>query len=1423
MLFKILHGDSSRISLDITPFHEGYCYVTHDGYMYVDMNIGTEEEPNNQRVKLSADDAQTVLGKDIADVLRDSEVEIPTSKAVWDAIQEISSNVISWNDLIDRPFGEVTEEAEFVPATTFTDNGSVEFVTGGFLLEDGKTYLVDWDGTKYTCVGMPANVYGYDLVAVGNLELVGVSGGNGEPFVVGCVIEDGSYAVAASTTGDHTFRILGEATVLKTIDPKYIKDMYYENVEETTGPLNISWDGNVDGREYHAVTEVEGMQVSLCKVSNTVLTLSDLSAGTLTMVTPGGTQTVPIGADTAPAVDLIDLFGVAGVGVLQGEMPYVVSLSEGGEVLGVQASKGTYFLEVKNAGATYIYTSNVSNPDAIVTDRKEMIKTIDPKYIKDMYYEEGGMVRIDPSTMDLSTLVTSSDRKFYRVSELTPSVDEFLTWYIETQGARVTVAQYENVAGGTIKDQSDSLYSFAFRTTFIVLSDGAAYGDCVFPEAGVYIDYNNVDGNIVFEANNIVVHKIPSKYIELPDSVMRQAYELPNTANGFTLLMADIRDAWEKNGVVAVIYNGIYYSVLGFDCDLYDGMSTFLLARALNHLPKGAPADFSLYTLRYDVINSQISAVLKPVLNCKELYLDSSTANSNKRFKITVDDNSIHILDTDGNVVWSGVTDKVVSADSTNLITSGAVYDAIAGIDVPVKSVNGETGDVTLVASDVGAADKDHNHVIADITNFPDSMKNPTALTVGSKTYDGSSAVSITKSDLGLGNVENKSSATIRSELTKENVTGALGYTPPTKDTTYGTASSTAAGLVKVGYEENGKNYPVELDEGKMFVNVPWTDTKYTHPTTEGNKHLPAGGAEGQILRWSASGTAEWGDDEDTIYTLPAAGTELGGVKTGGDVTITNGVIAVNDDSHNHVIGNVDGLQTALNGKSETGHKHSTGDITNFPTTLPNEKALTIQLNSGTTEGTNKFTYTGSEAKSVNVTKSSIGLGNVDNKSSATIRGEITSDNVTTALGFTPMNAALKGTTNGVAELDSSGKVPSSQLPSYVDDTVEGYFYNNKFYKESGHTTAITGETGKIYVDLSANKTYRWSGSAFVEISASLALGETSSTAYRGDRGKVAYDHAVSAHNYSAKGHKHSVSHTPAGSVSSSFTGTAHDHTFTGTAVNSDATPSASTTTVYSITDLGALPSATLNKGTLPSLTFDEGELPSATFNPGSHSFNAGKLPSATLSKGSLPSLTFDPGELPSATFNPGSHSFSAGTLPSASLKAGSHSFSAGTLPTLTASCTNQRLTLTFNQGTLPSASHTDPTLTFSAGTLPSHTYTAPSLTFDAGELPSATFGAGTLPSLTFDAGTLPSSSFTAPSLDFDAGELPSATFGAGTLPSLTFNAGTLPSRSGVTVPKSDHKHSVTVAGTISDTTAGGSVSSSFTGTAATLTTSADS
>ena len=123
---------------------------------------------------------------------------------------------------------------------------------------------------------------------------------------------------------------------------------------------------------------------------------------------------------------------------------------------------------------------------------------------------------------------------------------------------------------------------------------------------------------------------------------------------------------------------------------------------------------------------------------------------------------------------------------------------------------------------------------------------------------------------------------------------------------------------------------------------------------------------------------------------------------------------------------------------------------------------------------------------------------------------------------------AAKDQANGYASLDASGKVPQSQLPSYVDDVIEGYLSEGKFYKESAHTTEITGESGKIYVDLTSSKTYRWSGTAYAVISETIALGETSSTAYRGDRGKTAYDHSQKT---SGNPHKVTKSDVGLGSV----------------------------------------------------------------------------------------------------------------------------------------------------------------------------------------------------------------------------------------------------------------------------------------------------
>lgn len=191
-------------------------------------------------------------------------------------------------------------------------------------------------------------------------------------------------------------------------------------------------------------------------------------------------------------------------------------------------------------------------------------------------------------------------------------------------------------------------------------------------------------------------------------------------------------------------------------------------------------------------------------------------------------------------------------------------------------------------------------------------------------------------------------------------------------------------------------------------------------------------------------------------------------------------------------------------------------------------------------------------------------ISNIDDLQSAL-------DSKQASLGFTPLNANLKGAANGVAELDATGKVPASQLPSYVDDVLE---YDN----QAGFPT--TGETGKIYVAKNTNKTYRWSGSGYVEISASLALGTTSSTAFRGDYGQTAYTHSQSAH---APANAQKNSDITKAEIEAKLTGTitSHSHTVTKADVGLSNVTNESKATMFTNAALTGTPTApTASKGT---------------------------------------------------------------------------------------------------------------------------------------------------------------------------------------------------------------------------------------------------
>lgn len=321
-----------------------------------------------------------------------------------------------------------------------------------------------------------------------------------------------------------------------------------------------------------------------------------------------------------------------------------------------------------------------------------------------------------------------------------------------------------------------------------------------------------------------------------------------------------------------------------------------------------------------------------------------------------------------------------------------------------------------------------------DLSNKPTAFKNPQSLTIqqngGSQTeYDGSTklTVNITKAGIGLGNVENKSSATIRSELTSSNVTAALGYTPINSSATKLINQSLDAYtgtdyMGKMYYAAGGNSVtgkPSGVDNFWMWVirngigvfSQILMDSKcqlyirYHNATSWSTwKQVISSGNNISLLN-NDKGYQTLQQVEDKINEIVSSG--VGQITTFSFQVVEE---LPSSGSSNHIyLVPISGPTESDNYYEEYCYINSKWELigttkvdltayakkTDIPTALKNPNAMTLQIN-----GTSQGTYDGSAAKTYNVSKESLGLGNVENKSSATIRGELTLSNVRNALGF---------------------------------------------------------------------------------------------------------------------------------------------------------------------------------------------------------------------------------------------------------------------------------------------------------------------------------------------------------------------------------------------------------------------------------------
>lgn len=340
----------------------------------------------------------------------------------------------------------------------------------------------------------------------------------------------------------------------------------------------------------------------------------------------------------------------------------------------------------------------------------------------------------------------------------------------------------------------------------------------------------------------------------------------------------------------------------------------------------------------------------------------------------------------------------------------------VSSTDTVIKYKNASSSNAGLLSS----ADYDYIHSLPDVLSaLEETVTNDITTTLDAHVTDTNNPHSVTKAQIGLGNVENKTSATIRNEITKANVTTALGYTPvtPTEFTTH-------------------------IDEFDAHV------ANVSNPHSVTKTQIGLGNVENKTsedIRGEITST----NVTDALTYTPAKATDL--------------------TSHISNVSNPHSVTKAQIGLGNVENKTSEdirGELTatNVTTALGYTPVTPTDLSDHTSDTNNPHS----------VTKAQIGLGNVENKSSATIRGELTKANVTTALGYTPPSSVTftQSLTSGtkVGTLNISGTDVDLYAPTNTDT-----HWTTKLVIGASDTASANAaaSNGSVYLNIFDNSTLR--------------------------------------------------------------------------------------------------------------------------------------------------------------------------------------------------------------------------------------------------------------------------------------------------------------------------------------------------------------